>query len=76
MRARFAVTIVIIVAAGVTGCGKEPARNKAATADPCTKAKATPPFQTQEQAAEECRNRHNMSGQPDPKASNTPISNN
>jgi hypothetical protein len=58
----------------LAGCGKNSGTSNAKAGDPCSNA-AGSQYQTQEQAAEECRNRHKMSDEPDPKPSNTVITN-
>jgi hypothetical protein len=68
------ITILFGAALAIAGCGKSNS-NKAGIADACAETKAVPPFLTQEQAKEACRNHKPMDLGPDAKRSKAQVTN-
>jgi hypothetical protein len=68
------ISLLLGSAFAMTGCGKTN-NNKAGMADACAEAKAAPPFLTQEQAIEACRNQKPMDLGPDAKRSKAQVTN-
>jgi hypothetical protein len=63
----------LLLCLALSACGK-PDHGASNAADPCTSVKGAPPYETDAQAVQACRNNKNFSGQ-DVKRSNIQITN-
>jgi hypothetical protein len=69
---RILVPASLLLCLALTACGKP--EHAARAADPCVDAKGTPPYETDAQAVQACRDNKRFSGQ-DAKRSNIQITN-
>jgi len=69
---RWHIPSVVLLCLALASCGKP--TNSASGADPCANAKGVPPYETDAQAVQACRDNKKFSG-PETKRSNIQITN-